>query len=101
MINTGIMPCLFQAKQLCEVLEQQLVDLLVLALERFEHDSTGHADSQLHWQHLSSQLIYFVLFQFASFSHIVLSLYEKVFVLTVFVYVLLPLVDIAVTGPVG
>ncbi|KAK0059322.1 mediator of RNA polymerase II transcription subunit 23-like isoform X2 [Biomphalaria pfeifferi] len=64
-----------QAKQLCEVLEQQLVDLLVLALERFEQETSGH--SQLQWQHLSSQLIYFVLFQFASFSHIVLSLYEK------------------------
>ncbi|XP_012943009.1 mediator of RNA polymerase II transcription subunit 23 [Aplysia californica] len=66
-----------QHKQLCEVLEQQLVDLLVLALERFEHDTSGYGDSQLQWQHLSSQLIYFVLFQFASFSRIVLSLYEQ------------------------
>lgn len=30
------------------------------------------------WQHLSSQLIFFVLFQFASFPHMVISLYEKV-----------------------
>ncbi|KAK3781044.1 hypothetical protein RRG08_046348 [Elysia crispata] len=66
-----------QAKQLCEVLEEQLVDLLVLALDRFERDTTAHCDSQLQWQHLSSQLIYFVLFQFASFSHIVHSLYKK------------------------
>ena len=77
-----IMFCIFftnwQAKQLCEVLEEQLVDLLVLALDRFERDTTAHGDSQLQWQHLSSQLIYFVLFQFASFSHIVHSLYKKV-----------------------
>ncbi|KAH3697075.1 hypothetical protein DPMN_084560 [Dreissena polymorpha] len=44
-------------------------------------DSDGATDpclSHLLWQHLSSQLIYFVLFQFASFSHMVTSLYDKV-----------------------
>ena len=69
-----------QAKQRCEVLEEQLVDLVVLAMERSENESVNDDTglSQLLWQHLSSQLIYFVLFQFASFPHMVLSLYEKV-----------------------
>ncbi|XP_041358001.1 mediator of RNA polymerase II transcription subunit 23-like [Gigantopelta aegis] len=68
-----------QAKQRCEVLEEQLVDLVVLAMERSENESVNDDTglSQLLWQHLSSQLIYFVLFQFASFPHMVLSLYEK------------------------
>lgn len=78
-----------QAKVRCEALESQLVDLVIAALERCEKEpdigstsSGGNWDeadpSQLHWQHLSSQLIFFVLFQFASFSHMVLALYEKV-----------------------
>ncbi|ESO86009.1 hypothetical protein LOTGIDRAFT_167513 [Lottia gigantea] len=67
-----------QAKQRCEALENQLVDQVVMAIERCEegHESGGEND-QLLWQHLSSQLIYFVLFQFASFPHMVTSLYEK------------------------
>ncbi|KAL5016930.1 hypothetical protein ScPMuIL_006519 [Solemya velum] len=67
-----------QVKQRCEVLEEQLVNLVVFAMERSEYEEMndeGH--SQLLWQHLSSQLIYFVLFQFASFPHMVMSLYEK------------------------
>eukprot|EP00058_Branchiostoma_floridae_P008048 XP_002593536.1 hypothetical protein BRAFLDRAFT_88529 [Branchiostoma floridae] len=69
-----------QHKQRCEVLEEQLVDLIVIAMERSEHADTAVDDggaSQLLWQHLSSQLIFFVLFQFASFPHMVLSLHEK------------------------
>ncbi|PVD23184.1 hypothetical protein C0Q70_16447 [Pomacea canaliculata] len=78
-----------QAKVRCEALEAQLVDLVISALERCEEEpdpatvaatssNLDEADpSQLHWQHLSSQLIFFVLFQFASFSHMVLALYEK------------------------
>ena len=74
----------------CEALETQLVDLVVMALERCEKEldvvgvsMAGNVGdevnpSQLHWQHLSSQLIFFVLFQFASFSHMVNALYEKV-----------------------
>uniref|UniRef100_A0A286XRX2 Mediator of RNA polymerase II transcription subunit 23 n=1 Tax=Cavia porcellus TaxID=10141 RepID=A0A286XRX2_CAVPO len=41
--------------------------------EKFDDGGT----SQLLWQHLSSQLIFFVLFQFASFPHMVLSLHQK------------------------
>lgn len=44
--------------------------------EHFDADVGG--TSQLLWQHLSSQLIFFVLFQFASFPHMVLSLHQKV-----------------------
>lgn len=70
-----------QVKQRCEVLEEQLVDLVVIAMERSENEDASKDDSgfgQLLWQHLGSQLIFFVLFQFVSFPHMVMSLYEKV-----------------------
>lgn len=58
------------------------MDLVVYAMERSETEEHFDADiggtSQLLWQHLSSQLIFFVLFQFASFPHMVLSLHQKV-----------------------
>lgn len=62
------------------MLEEQLVDLVVMAMERSENEDSSAEDgmNQLLWQHLSSQVIYFVLFQFASFPHMVLSLYDKV-----------------------
>ncbi|ELT94621.1 hypothetical protein CAPTEDRAFT_178592 [Capitella teleta] len=72
-----------QVKQRCSVLEEQLVDLVVLAMEGSENNNTDNSMSdendsnQLLWQHLSSQLIFFVLFQFASFPHMVNSLYSK------------------------
>ena len=71
-----------QVLQQIPVLEEQLVDLVVYAMERSETEEHFDADvggtSQLLWQHLSSQLIFFVLFQFASFPHMVLSLHQKV-----------------------
>jgi len=67
------------------VLEDQIVDLIVVAMERSEemvdedYDIDGYNTSCLQlWQHLSSQLIFFVLFQFSSFPHMVNALYEKV-----------------------
>ena len=62
------------------MLEDQLVDLVVYAMERSETEEKfdDGGTSQLLWQHLSSQLIFFVLFQFASFPHMVLSLHQKV-----------------------
>nr|KAF6341665.1 mediator complex subunit 23 [Myotis myotis] len=68
-----------QQKQRCPVLEDQLVDLVVYAMERSETEEKfdDGGTSQLLWQHLSSQLIFFVLFQFASFPHMVLSLHQK------------------------
>ena len=56
------------------------MDLVVYAMERSETEEKfdDGGTSQLLWQHLSSQLIFFVLFQFASFPHMVLSLHQKV-----------------------
>jgi len=74
-----------QAKQRCLVLEDQIVDLIIVAMERSEEasdeddENDGYDTSCLQlWQHLSSQLIFFVLFQFSSFPHMVNTLYEKV-----------------------
>lgn len=74
-------------KQRCDALEEQMVFLIITALERSEQESTmtdinGYTDdtqspSHWLWLHLSSQLIYFILFQFANFSNIVLSLHDK------------------------
>jgi mediator of RNA polymerase II transcription subunit 23 len=75
-------------KQRCLALEEQLVELMVAAMEKSEEettptesnaeDNTLSSSSHLLWQHLSSQLIYFVLFQFASFTDIVSALHKKV-----------------------
>ncbi|KAK2179642.1 hypothetical protein NP493_478g01045 [Ridgeia piscesae] len=64
-----------QVKQRCFVLEEELTNLVVLAMERSEVDEDGN--NQLLWQHLSSQVIFFVLFQFTSFTDMVLGLYNK------------------------
>nr|CAD7449452.1 unnamed protein product [Timema bartmani] len=66
-------------KQRCVALEEQLVELVILAMERSETeaDSEDVTNSHWLWLHLSSQLIYFVLFQFASFPNIVMALHEK------------------------
>ena len=65
-----------QHKQHCPALEEQLVELVVMAMERSEIESDENATQGL-WLHLSSQLIYFVLFQFANFPSIVLALVER------------------------
>ena len=68
-----------QQKQRCPAIEELLVDLIVLAMERSEENEASMMETgcQL-WHHLSSHLIFFVLFQFASFPHMVMSLYTKV-----------------------
>ncbi|XP_059618578.1 mediator of RNA polymerase II transcription subunit 23 [Phlebotomus argentipes] len=81
-----------QHKQRCVALEEQLVWLVISAMERSEQetastvfqtpDAAGQCDdkmSSVHWLwlHLSSQLIYFVLFQFANFPTIVMALHDK------------------------
>ncbi|XP_065332205.1 mediator of RNA polymerase II transcription subunit 23 isoform X2 [Cloeon dipterum] len=76
-----------QLKQRCLALEEQLVELMVAAMEKSEEDipveeanteeNTLSSARPLLWQHLSSQLIYFVLFQFASFPDIVSALHKK------------------------
>ncbi|KAJ4431363.1 Mediator of RNA polymerase II transcription subunit 23 [Periplaneta americana] len=68
-----------QHKQRCVALEEQLVELVILAMERSETEADTDDISNSHWLwlHLSSQLIYFVLFQFASFPNIVMALHDK------------------------
>jgi len=65
-----------QQKQRCEALEELLVDLIIVGMEKTETNSNDES-LQLIWQHLSSQFIFFILFQFASFQHMVLSLHAK------------------------
>ncbi|CAG0897084.1 unnamed protein product [Cyprideis torosa] len=64
-----------QHKQRCSALEKELVELIVDSMARCE-EQTAKVPLP-HWQHLSSQLIYFVLFQFASFPHMVNQLKQK------------------------
>ncbi|KFB44984.1 AGAP006046-PA-like protein [Anopheles sinensis] len=82
-----------QQKQKCAALEEQLVWLVLNAMEYSEKEGNpggpnaggsgmnDHDDVASHtqwiWLHLSSQLIYFVLFQFATFQNIVNTLHEK------------------------
>lgn len=65
-----------QHKQHCQAIEEQLIELVVLALERTEAEGDEPATQDL-WLYLSSQLIYFVLFQFASFPSLVMSLHAR------------------------
>nr|CAI5826619.1 unnamed protein product [Callosobruchus analis] len=65
-----------QHKQHCQAIEEQLVELVILALERTEAEGDDQVTQDL-WLHLSSQLIYFVLFQFASFPSLVMSLHAR------------------------
>jgi len=63
------------------VLEEQLVDLIIRSMEKSEKEAAKGADPEENhwlWLHISSQLIYFILFQFAVFPNIVNSLHEKV-----------------------
>lgn len=64
------------------------MELILAAMERTEVEMGQTLDGQSSdealpstlslWQHLSTQLIFFVLFQFASFPVIVTNLYIKV-----------------------
>lgn len=58
---------------------------MISAMERTEHENNSNTNedtitpNQWLWLHLSTQLIYFVLFQFVSFMHIIAALHDKVF----------------------
>lgn len=74
-----------QCKTRVVAIEEQLVWLIISAMERAELDPVADGDQDdsqcpTHWLwvHISSQLIYFVLFQFASFPNIVQALHSKV-----------------------
>ena len=60
-----------------------LVDLLVMTINKSE-SSDETADSKIIWDHLSSQLVFFVLSQFARFAGLVGLLYDKVILLKLF-----------------
>lgn len=68
-------------------MEEQLVELVIHTMERSENDPTlteGSDGTLAHhwiWLHLSSQLIYFVLFQFACFPNFVMAIHDRVRVL--------------------
>lgn len=75
-------------KQRSAVLEEQIVWLVILAMERSEQELSANetkndpndstpTHNQWLWLHLSSQLIYFVLFQCAAFPNIINALHEK------------------------
>lgn len=70
-----------QHKQRCVALEDQLVELMVIAMEKSEQetetDEDGMSSTHWCWLHLSSQVIYLILFGFASFPNIVMGLQEK------------------------
>lgn len=87
-------------KQRCNTLEEQLVELIIKAMEMTESNDVAAGSSfnvseeqishnEWVWLHLSSQLIYFVLFHYVSFMHIVLALYEKVKYFAVFLSALI------------
>ncbi|XP_043213331.1 mediator of RNA polymerase II transcription subunit 23-like isoform X1 [Amphibalanus amphitrite] len=68
-----------QHKQRCPTLEDVLVDLIVTSMEQLEANTTDdfrERAAQL-WQHISAQLIYFVVFYFADFSQLMLKLRTK------------------------
>lgn len=74
-----------QHKQRCGAVEEQLVWLIMSAMERSEQEVVKNGDSDdnfsnIHWLwvHISSQLIYFVLLQFANFPNIVTTLHDMV-----------------------
>lgn len=83
--NAKYLAKIFQNKQHISAIEEQLVWLIISAMERTEEEPTKNNDNDdsftsIHWlwAHISSQLIYFVLLQYASFPNIVSTLYLKV-----------------------
>lgn len=68
-------------------------------MERTENDPllTNENDDNFNsihwlWTHISSQLIYFILFQYANFSNIVATIHEKVCIFIFILYLMLLLV---------
>ena len=62
------------------MLEEQLVAMIVRSMEVSESSESDDGDNshELLWERLSGQLIFFILFQFASFPHMILSVCDKV-----------------------
>lgn len=66
-----------QQKMHCPPVEEQIVELMILAVERTEAEPDENLRQDF-WIHLSSKLIYFVLFQFANFPEILKSLIKRI-----------------------
>ncbi|CAH4038427.1 mediator of RNA polymerase II transcription subunit 23 isoform X1 [Pieris brassicae] len=68
-----------QHKQRCIALEDQLIELMILPMERGDQENDEDEMSSTHWcwLHLSSQVIYLILIGFASFPNIVMGLHSK------------------------
>lgn len=69
-----------QTKQRCNALEGILVELILTAMENtveVEDTSEEMSPTDPIWLHISTQLIYFVLFQYVNFQFLVNYLHEK------------------------
>lgn len=69
-----------QTKQRCNALELILVELILTAMENtveVEDNSDEMSPTDPIWLHISTQLIYFVLFQYVNFQFLVNYLHEK------------------------
>nr|XP_009858310.1 mediator of RNA polymerase II transcription subunit 23-like isoform X1 [Ciona intestinalis] len=64
-------------KQRCEALEMGLVDLMFSTVKKCSTFEDKSNIQHLMWQHVACQVIYFVLYQLASFPHIVEDLHTK------------------------
>jgi mediator of RNA polymerase II transcription subunit 23 len=59
-------------------LEEALVDLLLTAMNKLEANDETSTENKIFWEHLSSQLVFFVLYQYARFAGLVRLLHDKV-----------------------
>lgn len=72
-----------KSKQRSPILEEQIVELILTAMDRSETETDANLSEHAShptlflWQHLSSLVIYFVLFHYASFPHVVMNLHTK------------------------
>lgn len=69
-------------KQRCVALENQLVELIMVSMERTETEVHPEEGSHWKWLHLSSQIIFFVLSHYANFNSLCLSLHDKLAIRT-------------------
>lgn len=80
-----------QHKLRCVALEEQLAIVIIAAMEKVDSEIGHNGDNNddlsytlSTWQHFSTQLIFFVLFQFVSFPQFVQYLLQKVNVFSKF-----------------